>query len=209
MPTNLDLAAADRAQLVELLESLTPAEWAAPTLCDGWIVRDVAAHVVSYDTLSAVGLVRQFAGSGFSVDRTNQRLIDATRGLTPEELTDHVRAHITPRGLTAWFGGSIGLLDGLVHQQDIRRSLGRPREISAEALVRALPFLVKVGRLVRGPQNARGLTITATDVEWSHGSGPEVTGPGEALIMALAGRPDALDDVSGPGVDTLARRIER
>jgi len=207
VPTDLELATTERAQLVELLETLTPEEWDAPSLCVGWSVRDVAAHVVSYDTLGPAGLVSRYARSGFSVDRTNQHLVDAARSRTPEELVEHVRAHVRPRGLTTLLGGRIGLLDGFVHQQDIRRPLGRPRDVDRDVLLRALPFLVKVGRLVRGPQNARGLTLVATDVDWSHGSGPTVTGPAEALIMAVAGRAHALDDLSGPGLDILARRI--
>ena len=53
----------------------------------------------------------------------------------------------------------------------------------------------------------RGLRLQATDVDWAHGRGPEVTGPGEALLMAMSGRPAALADLSGPGLGTLAERL--
>jgi len=53
----------------------------------------------------------------------------------------------------------------------------------------------------------RGLRLRATDIDWAHGDGPEVTGPGEALLMAMSGRRAALADLSGPGLATLAKRL--
>lgn len=52
------------------------------------------------------------------------------------------------------------------------------------------------------------LRLTATDLDWATGDGAEVLGPGEALLMAMAGRPHALDDLDGPGMATLRRRVE-
>ncbi len=54
---------------------------------------------------------------------------------------------------------------------------------------------------------ARGLRLVATDITWSAGQGPEVTGPATALLLALAGRPLALADLDGPGLATLAERV--
>ncbi len=36
---------AERSSLADLLEDLSPAEWAAPSLCDDWRVGDVAVHL--------------------------------------------------------------------------------------------------------------------------------------------------------------------
>ena len=47
----------------------------------------------------------------------------------------------------------------------------------------------------------------ATDIDWSFGQGQEVTGPGEALLMTIAGRPDPLHELSGPGLTTLRQRV--
>jgi uncharacterized protein (TIGR03083 family) len=104
------------------------------------------------------------------------------------------------------FGSAIALTDGVIHHQDIRRALGHPRTVPEERLVAALRFAPRA-RALPAPANARGLRLVATDVDWTHGSGPEVTGPGEALLVALAGRPQALADLTGPGVATLAVRI--
>ena len=71
---------------------------------------------------------------------------------------------------------------------------------------RILPLVPGNPRLGAG-RRIRGLALRATDVDWTHGSGPEVTGPGEALLMAMTGRPAALDDLEGPGKATLAQRL--
>jgi hypothetical protein len=70
----------------------------------------------------------------------------------------------------------------------------------------ALDF-VRYAPTIRGAWRARGVRLVATDVDWSHGRGPEVRGPGEALLMIMAGRPDALADLDGPGVVTVASRV--
>lgn len=108
--------------------------------------------------------------------------------------------------MTAGFGGMIALVDGTIHHQDIRRSLRRPRAIPSDRLVRVLGLVPGNPRLGAG-RRIRGLRLRATDVDWAHGSGPEVTGPGEALLMAMAGRPAAVADLAGPGRDTLAGRL--
>jgi len=111
-----------------------------------------------------------------------------------------------PRGLTAGFGGMIALVDGMIHQQDIRRVLGIRRTVPAERLQAVLDY-ARYAPAVRGTWRARGVRLVATDVDWSHGSGQEVRGPGEALLMAMAGRPRALADLTGPGKPKLARNI--
>jgi uncharacterized protein (TIGR03083 family) len=100
----------------------------------------------------------------------------------------------------------IALVDGTVHHQDIRRALNQPRTIPADRLARILPLIPGNPRLGAG-RRIRGLQLRATDVDWTHGDGPEVTGPGEALMMAMTGRRAALDDLDGPGKAKLTQRI--
>jgi len=45
------LAREERADFAAFLATLSPQQWQAPTLCAGWLVRDVVAHVISYDDL--------------------------------------------------------------------------------------------------------------------------------------------------------------
>jgi uncharacterized protein (TIGR03083 family) len=100
----------------------------------------------------------------------------------------------------------IGFVDGTIHHQDIRRALDRPRTIPADRLSRILPLVPGNPRLGAG-RRINGLRLRATDVDWVHGDGPEVIGPGEALLMAMTGRAAALTDLSGPGEGVLAQRL--
>ncbi|HTY31490.1 maleylpyruvate isomerase family mycothiol-dependent enzyme [Mycobacterium sp.] len=206
-PANLmSLARAERADFADFLATCTPQDWEAPTLCSKWSVKDVVAHVISYEELGAAGLVKRFA-KGWVV-RANQVGVDEFAALSPEQLLEFLRNHLTPKGLTAGFGGMIALVDGTIHHQDIRRSLGRPRTVPEDRLRRVLGLVPGNPRLGAG-RRIRGLRLRATDVDWSHGRGPEVTGPGEALLMAMAGRPAALADLDGAGRDILAKRLTK
>ncbi|WIM90321.1 maleylpyruvate isomerase family mycothiol-dependent enzyme [Candidatus Mycobacterium wuenschmannii] len=200
----MTLAYEERVDLADFLATLTPQEWQAPSLCARWTVKDVVAHVVSYEELSAFGLAKRFAKG--RVVRANEVGVREFAPLSPYELVNFLREHLHPRGLTAAFGGMIGLVDGTVHHQDIRRALGRSRAVPAERLERVLPLVPGNPRLGAG-RRIRGLRVAANDIDWQHGDGPEVTGPAEALLMAMTGRPDAVAQLSGAGVATLAGRI--
>jgi len=200
----MDMARAERADLAAFLATVTPQQWEAPSLCDGWRVKDVVAHVVNYEELGTAGLLRRFL-KGWIV-RANQVGVDEFAALSPQQLLDFLGEHLTPKGLTAGFGGMIALVDGTVHHQDIRRALGRPRTVPEDRLRRVLGLVPGNPRLGAG-RRIRGLRLRATDIDWTHGVGPEVSGPGEALLMAMTGRPAALADLGGPGRATLARRL--
>jgi uncharacterized protein (TIGR03083 family) len=205
-PDVMQLATDERLDLADFLDTLTPGEWETPSLCQGWSVRDVVAHVVSYEELGMTGLLtRRLKGLGMGGPNEVGRAEYA--GRAPADLAAFVRAHARPRGLTAWFGGAIGLTDGLIHHQDIRRALDAPRTVPAERLRVALGFALQSPKLP-SRKDARGLRLVATDLDWSHGSGPEVTGTAEALLVVIAGRPAALPELDGPGASMLARRVE-
>lgn len=202
----MSLARDERADLAEFLTTLTPAQWDGPTLCTGWRVRDVVAHMFSYEELGVGGLVGRFVRGGVLPDRVNAAGVAESGDRSVEDLKDLVAAHLRPRGLTAAFGGRIALTDGLIHHQDIRRPLGRPREIPSERVAAALDF-ARTAPPIRAARRIRGLTLAATDLDWTAGKGPRVEGPGEALLMAVAGRHGVVRELSGPGLPTLAGRI--
>ena len=202
----MEMAREEREDLADLLAQLTPQQWEQPSLCERWRVRDVVAHMIGYDELGRRALMRQFVKGRFRFNRINQVGVDELRTRSPEELRRIVAEHLQPRGLTAGFGGMIALVDGMIHQQDIRRALGIHRTIPPDRLLAVLGCARYVPA-VRGAWRARGVRLVATDVDWSYGTGPEVRGPGEALLMAMAGRPDALQDLAGEGKAKLARNI--
>ncbi|MFI6303415.1 maleylpyruvate isomerase family mycothiol-dependent enzyme [Amycolatopsis thailandensis] len=197
----------ERTDFAAFLRTLAPEHWDARTLCPEWTVREVVSHVVDYDALRFRGLIVQAVRGGLRLDRMNALSLAKAPERTPDELIARIEGNLDPRGLTAVFGGRVGLLDSLVHQQDIRRPLGLPREVPAERLRHALAF-ARHARVIGAEKRARGLLVVATDLDWSAGSGPEVRGPGEALLMAIAGRAVALDELSGPGAAILASRLD-
>lgn len=202
----MTLAEQERGEFADFLDSLTPQQWEAPTLCSQWSVRDVVAHVVSYEGLGAAGLVQRFVKGRLLPDRVNAVGVAELRSRTPEELVGLLREHTTPSGLTGAFGGRIALVDGLIHHQDIRRPLGWARDVPAERLRTALPFAL-TAPTIRGLWHVRGVRLAATDLDWSAGKGLEARGPGEALLMAIAGRRGVAHELTGPGAKVLADRL--
>ncbi|RAX48808.1 DinB family protein [Arthrobacter sp. AQ5-05] len=203
---DMGLAQAERIDLADFLEGLTPGQWEAPSLCAQWRVRDVVAHVVSYDDLGAKDLLRRFAKG--RVVHANQVGVDAMKDATAAQLLDNLRAHARPSGLAAGLGGKIGLADGMIHHQDIRRPLGMPRQIPVDRLLRVLAMTPGNPRLAPW-RWIRGLRLVATDMDFAHGKGPEAAGTGEALLMAMAGRRGIAAELRGPGQPILAGRLER
>ncbi|MGC7093629.1 maleylpyruvate isomerase family mycothiol-dependent enzyme [Amycolatopsis lurida] len=201
----MGMAVRERADFADFLATLTPEQWEVPSLCAQWTVRELVAHTVSYDELSWPDTLRRFARGRFRIGRVNALGV-AEYLRAPEQLIALLRAHPRPCGLSAGFGGMVALVDTTIHHQDIRRPLGLPREIPPERLRAALRLALRappVGAFLR----ARGLTMVATDVDWRHGRGPEVRGPGEAVLMAMAGRGHALPELTGPGLSVLTARV--
>ena len=200
------LAADERRDFADFLDTLTPEQWGAPTLCANWNVRDVVAHVISYEDARPLALAGAFLRSGFRPDRVNERRRRLYADHTPTQLIEFLRSHQRPTGLTAGAGGGIGLGDCLIHHQDIRRPLGQPRLIPGERVREALDVVLKAP-VLPARRNAKGLQLHATDLDWTHGDGPTVTGSGEALLLALTGRAPALADLDGDGVAALRDRL--
>jgi uncharacterized protein (TIGR03083 family) len=205
-PDLMPLAEEERADLLALLRELTPAQWDAQSLCTNWRVQDVATHIVSYDELSTAATVATFLRGGLRTGMVNEVALSRYRALDPDGIIDLVARNQHPSGLPTGFKGGIALTDGTIHHQDIRRALGLPRTIPDHRLVPALTFSLGAPTLP-SKGNVRKLKLVATDVDWTVGDGPEVTGPGEALLMAAAGRASALDDLSGDGLPTLRKRV--
>jgi uncharacterized protein (TIGR03083 family) len=201
------MATQERAEFTALLETLTPQQWEAPSLCAGWSVRDVVAHAISYEELGPREVLNRLSRGMFVPARANAIGLDNYRTLGPDELVALYRRCARPSGLTASFGGRIALCDGMVHQQDVRRPLGLPREIPAERIAPVLTFAMWAP-LIRGALRTRGVRLVATDVDWSFGAGPEARGPAESLLMVMTGRHGIVPELSGPGTEKLAARID-
>lgn len=206
MPTTTQLVEAERRDLADFLETVAPQQWDAESLCEGWSVRDVVAHVVSYEGVGAGDLAKRFTRGRFLLNRINAVALQERREREPEALIRLLREHATPRGLTSAFGGRVALVDTLMHHQDIRRALGVPREVPAERLRVALPFAL-VAPPIKAAWHVRGVKVVATDIGWSGGFGPEVLGTAEAVLMVMGGRRAVAGELTGPGAPRLVQRL--
>jgi len=101
------------------------------------------------------------------------------------------------------------VLDILVHGQDIAIPLGISREMPRVAAVAAIERAWTIGWLLGVKRSVKRFRFVATDVDWAAGDGPEVRGPVSALLLMLTGRPAALPQLSGPGVEQLSNLVRR
>ena len=201
------LAREERADLAAFLATLSPQQWQAPTLCAGWRVRDVVAHVISYDDLDTRHLLAYVIQGRLRLGRVNAVALARYNAVSPEQLLALLTDHPQPRGVPAALGGRVGLTEALIHHQDIRRPLAQPRAIPPERLLPALRIAL-IAPDIGGLWRIRGVRLVATDLPFSAGIGQEVRGPAEALLMTIAGRHGVAGELPGPGQRKLARRID-
>ena len=201
-----DLIAAERAALAADVGPLTDEQWQTASLCDGWTVRDVLAHMVSTAEMTPGRFVGRLVGSGFSLERLQAKdIAELTQGPpadTVARFTADVHARTHPPGpAQSWLGETI------VHGEDIRRPLGIAHTYDPAAVTTTLDFYRKSNLVIGGKKRAAGLAMRATDVDWSAGSGPDVSGPAVSLALALTGRPAVLGDLTGDGVAVIRDRM--
>ena len=192
------LAREERADFAAFLATLSPQQWQAPTLCAGWRVRDVVAHVISYDDLDTRHLLAYVIQGRLRLGRVNAAALARYNTRSPEQLLALLTDHPQPRGVPAALGGRVGLTEALIHHQDIRRPLGQPRTIPRERLLPALRIAL-IAPDIGGLWRIRGVRLVATDLPFSAGIGQEVRGPAEALLMTIAGRRGVAGELSGLG----------
>lgn len=198
-----DLVAAERRALVDDLAGLTDEQWETASLCGGWTVHDVAAHLVDNAKTTRVGIILAMVRARFDFDRQNDTGVAREKGSTPVETLDRLRA-VTDRRTTPPAPLDSRLVEEVAHGEDIRRPLGIVRDFPQEAVERALAHQLKTSvGLGGGKQHAAALRLVATDAGTSYGDGAEVRGPLVSLLLAVSGRAEALDDLTGPGLGQL------
>ncbi|HXV91710.1 MAG TPA: maleylpyruvate isomerase family mycothiol-dependent enzyme [Pseudonocardia sp.] len=179
---------AERREQAAMLAGLAPEQWDAPTLCEGWRVREVVAHTtMPYRTSLARALVELVQARG-DVDRMADRSArrDAARFPAAEllaSLRDNAEHPWTPPG-----GGPHGALaHDLVHGLDITVALGLDRRPPPER-VRLVLAGMRPRNVAFFGVDLDGVELRATDLPWSHGSGTPVTGAAQDLLLVVCGR---------------------
>ncbi|MEM9520757.1 MAG: maleylpyruvate isomerase family mycothiol-dependent enzyme [Actinomycetota bacterium] len=197
---------AERRAFLETVRSLEPEDWDAPTLCTGWLVRDVVSHInlnVSLMPLQAVvALVRArgdlatFMDQTAKAGRTRSR-VDQLRLL--EQVADSARIPPTTQR-------SDGAIDVFVHHHDIALTLGRTVPTDPARLRWLADGLPQASRAIGSAKMVADLRLIATDIDWHYGTGPEVRGPASALLIAACGRAALDEQLDGPGLAVLQGR---
>ncbi|TQM06461.1 maleylpyruvate isomerase family mycothiol-dependent enzyme [Pseudonocardia kunmingensis] len=198
------LVHAERAALIDDLEHTEDHRWELPSLCQGWTVHDVVAHLVNTALTTRLGFVVGLARAGFDFHRQNARGVERERRAAPRETLEQLR-RVSSRTTTPPAPLDSRLVEEVVHGEDVRRPLGIVRPYPQEVVVRALRLQTRTSASFGGAKELVGrVRLTATDADLSIGDGPEVTGAALSLLLAVTGRRVALDDLAGPGVEAMA-----
>lgn len=206
--TVFSACATHRRAVAGLLEGLSAEQLATPSLCAGWDVGTVGAHLADAAAPNALNeFLMDLVRAGGRLHRANDaaarrargRPVTATVALLRERADSQVAPPVT--------GARGALTEVLVHEGDMRLPLNLPFEPSHMAVRPALDFVTTgrpIGFVPRG--RLRGLRLVAPDMGWSWGEGLELRGAGIDLLMAACGRTAVLPRLEGPGVIRLRSR---
>lgn len=206
MDDRWDLAAKARADFADVLESLTEEQLHGQTLCEGWSPLDVAAHLVGFVELTLPSMMLSMAKAGFNSDKAFIAIAEKYKAMGAAGIAKSLRDNGAKTAPMKSFSTGVVLMDVCVHTQDVRRGLGLDGELDPEALRYALDWATahKQSKIHVPPKDIDGLRLEATDIDWVWGSGAVVSGPAEALLLAI-NRRDMSAELSGDGVAQLPK----
>jgi uncharacterized protein (TIGR03083 family) len=195
----------ERGALADHLAGLTQDRWDTPSLCKGWNVRDIVAHLSATASLNPGTCFLNLAKSGFNFAAFANNQIRKHLGDSPAGTLDEFRSlqnstSAPPGPKTSWLGEIV------VHRADIRRPLGISYSYTPGCVRQAADFYKDSNMLIGAKNRIAGLELRATDEDWKHGQGELVEGPLVSLLLAMTGRATACADLTGPGVDALRGR---
>jgi uncharacterized protein (TIGR03083 family) len=200
-----------RLALASMLAGLSDAEWEQPSLCAGWRVRDVAAHVAMAPQVPGLGsMLADGIRARGSFHRLNHDVAVRHAARPTRDIIAELCTYADSRRLPVVTNYRNILFDVLVHTQDIAIPLGLDHPMPAEAARAGAERVWTMGWPFWARRRLRGVRLVATDTDWSAGAGLELRGPIAMLLLLLTGRTTtALPHLSGPGVPTITDRFVR
>lgn len=201
-----DAVHTERRRLVDDLESLSEDRWRTASLCPGWTVHDVVAHLIDSGTTTRWGFLRQMVAARFDFDRTNDLGVARYREADPRRTLEVFRT-VVDRTDTPPAPLATRLVEAYVHGEDIRRPLGIDGSYPPEHVTTALEYVARTGvRFGGGKERVEGIRLAPTDADRSVGAGRVVRGSSISLLLATSGRPVGPGELTGVGADDLVAR---
>ncbi|GGU44413.1 maleylpyruvate isomerase family mycothiol-dependent enzyme [Lentzea flava] len=190
----------ERAATADLLAGLSDVEWTYPSLCEGWTVREVAAHLTLAPRVKIGEVLRTLVRARGNFNRMVDLAAREEARRPTGEIVAELRGIVGSRKLAPGQKLKDCLMDIMVHTQDIALPLGIERHMPTEAAVVAADHLWHMNFPFHARRKLAGHRLVATDADWSAGEGTEVSGPIEALAMLLAGRTATIPRLTGISV---------
>jgi uncharacterized protein (TIGR03083 family) len=189
MDTIRDMIAAQRGELAAVLDGLPASGWDEPTLCAGWRVREVVAHLTMPFRYNGRRFVLELAKSRGRFNEMADRLArrDAAR-MSPAELAEAVRSNIGHPWRPPGGGFEGALAHDLIHGLDITVPLGLAVAVPEERLRLVLPASAGEKTVTFFGADLAGIEFRASDLDWTLGAGTPLTGTAADLLLAVCGR---------------------
>jgi uncharacterized protein (TIGR03083 family) len=193
-----------RLRVADMLDSLSPNEWDAASVCEGWRIRDVAGHLALVPTITTGQLMSVAPRAGFNPHRINTILAHRAGSETPQQIVSRLRDHAADRTTARALDTRNSLFDVIVHSQDIAIPLQRDFPVPVDYTREGLDRVWAMGWPFNARRRLSGRTLTATDTDWTVGTGPEISGSALSLLLLLTGRTSVVQgDLAGSGIAGL------
>lgn len=196
----------ERLRLADDLGRIAPADWERASLCPGWSIHDVLAHLLDTARTGRASFVRSMIVARGDFDRANADGIAWRKDPDPARTLAEFRASADLRR-TPPANLATRLVEAIVHGEDVRRPLGISGDYPAPAVRGALDYQLRTRvSFGGGAERAAGLRLVSADSGAARGAGSEVRGTELDLLVAVSGRPVPVAAFDGPGAELLAAR---
>jgi uncharacterized protein (TIGR03083 family) len=186
-----------RLKLADQIEALDETAWNAASWCDGWRVRDVLGHLVHLAEASQLSMGADIIRGGLRPDRALSRSARRLGDAPVPELCQRLRVSADGRFRVLGSPPAVALGEVLVHGSDALRPVGAEVHSSPADATTVLDTYWKLGRFAFHAAPHQGHRLTATDCDWTKGSGPEIKGKAIDLLLFVANRSQVLSNLEG------------